>query len=176
METDGTRIRGSSWPNLIKKVADYRRLNGLPAGDPETEIYRQTCQRVPTLCFESEPTMPKPRTEKQHKESLKAALLRSMSETARRVEKNEVIFVPDALAAARADVCRRCPMQIDVGGGCGSCKQAIKGLAKQIRGKHPELPGVGCSIFQIHTPSQAYLDDPGVRRGDLPSECWRKVT
>lgn len=175
-EADGTLLKSSGWRSLYAKVAEYRRINRLPAGDPENEVQRQACDRSPQLCFESEPSVPKPRTEKQHKESLKAAMLRSMSEMARRVEKNEVSFVPDALAAARADVCRRCPAQTDVGGGCGSCKSAIKGLAKQIRGKHPELPGVGCSIFQVHTPSIAYLDDPGVRRDDLPPECWRRVS
>lgn len=175
-EADGTVLRSSSWRSLYAKVAEYRRINGKPPGDPENEVQAQACARSPHLCHDDKPAVPAPRTEKQRNESLKSAVLRSMSEMARRVSKNEVNFVPDDLAAARADVCRRCPMQVSVGGGCGSCKQAVRGLAKQIRGKHPELPGDGCSIFQIHTPSQAYLDDPGVRQGELPPECWRRVS
>lgn len=175
-EANGTLLKASSWRSLYAKVKTYREVNRLPAGDPENEVQAQACARAPQLCHEDVPSTPVPRTEKQRKDSIKSAMLRSMSEMAQRVSKKEAEFVNDGLAAARADVCRRCPMQVDVGGGCGSCKQAIRGLAQQIRGKHPELPGVGCSIFQIHTPSQAYFDDPAVRRNDLPPECWRKAT
>lgn len=174
-EADGTLLKSSSWRSLYAKVKSYRETNRLPVGDVENEVQTQACQRSPQLCHEDVPSVPPPRTERQRNESLKSAVLRSMSELARRVDEKEADFVPDALAAARADVCRRCPMNIQVGAGCGSCKAAIRGLAKSIRGKHPELPGECCSIFLTHTPSQAYFDDPAVRRADLPPECWRAV-
>lgn len=175
-ETDGTLLKSSSWRSLYKKVEDYRKLNGMPAGDVDSEVQAQACARSPQLCQEdSPPAPPPPRTEKQRNESLKTVVLRSMHELSRRVDEKSAQFVPDALAAARADVCRRCPMQVEVGSGCGSCKAAVRGLAKQIRGSHPELPGNCCSIFQSHTPSQAYFDDPAVRNDALPAECWRKV-
>lgn len=175
-EADGTMLKAASWRSLYAKVRTYREINKLPAGNPEVEVNAQKCAQSPNLCHEDVPTVPKPVTEKQRTESLKSAVLRSMTEMARRVSANEVSFVNDGLAAARADVCRRCPLQTEVGSGCGSCKAAVRALAKQIRGKHPELPGSACSVFQTHTPSQAYLDDPAVRRDDLPPECWRKAT
>jgi len=175
-EADGTLLKAHSWRSLYDKVREHRRINRKPPGDPENEVQAQACARSPQLCHEDIPSVPTPRTGKQVTESFKSAVLRSMSEMAQRVDKKEVNFVNDGLAAARADVCRRCPMQKEIGGGCGSCKAAVKALAKQIRGKHPELPGDGCSIFKIHTPSAAYLDDPGVRRDDLPPECWRKAS
>jgi hypothetical protein len=174
-EADGTLIKAGSWRSLYDKVRTHRKINGKPPGDPENEVQQAACDRSPQLCHEDSPSVPKPRTEKQRNESLKSAVLRNMSELARRVDKKEANFVSDALAAARADVCRRCPLQVEVGGGCGSCKAAIRGLAKQIRGKHPELPGVACSIFQSHTPSQAYFDDPAVRNDSLPPDCWRRA-
>lgn len=175
-EVDGTLLKASSWRSLYAKVAEYRRINGKPPGDPENEVQAQACARSPQLCHDDKPAAPAPRTEKQRNESLKSAVLRWMSEIVRKIEKGEAVLITDeGLAGARADVCRRCPLQTEVGGGCGSCKAAVKGMATKIRGKRAELPGSGCSFFQTHTPSMARLEIEAVREAALPPECWRKI-
>lgn len=172
---DGTLLRAVSWRALFKRVEEYRKVNGIAIGNVEAEVMEQACSRSPSICYEDGPATRPPPKNTTPAESLKAAGLRWLSAVRARIETGDVPLVNEGLAAARADVCSRCPFSTVVGGGCSSCKSAVKGLAKDIRKGRPELPGAFCSLLTQHNPSAAILDDPATRDARLPAHCWRKA-
>lgn len=59
VETDGTIIRGSSWPSVMGLVAAYRERAKFAPGNPVAEVIAQVKQRYPDLVFEA-PDAPVP--------------------------------------------------------------------------------------------------------------------
>ena len=90
-------------------------------------------------------------------------------------EKTPLIFVNDALHAARVDVCSRCPKNTGLPEGCGSCRAALKALAEDVIGKRA-LDGrvTACIVLGEYIPVSTWFESPAIPNGELPGECWRK--
>lgn len=170
-ETDGASIRAETWKGVIARVKEYRRINNLPAGNPEDEVIAQACQRNPSFCSKE--------TEKQREQtrkvSVKGRVLSWLSNLRKKKETEEIPFVEPALATERARICMSCPQNTPIADGCSSCKAA---LAEYRRGllnnRNPTKHLNGCAVLGEDTCVSIHLDDQRVENNELPSNCWRK--
>lgn len=169
---DGTTHRGDSWPGVIARVVAYRKRQGRPFDKVEAEVTFQACERNPVLCVEDDGVT----HAAQKKASLKTRLLQWLMTKRRQREASELRFVPRELHEARTDVCIRCPLDKSMpGGGCGSCKAAVKELKDAVVGNRKTDSRINaCPMLAEYLPVSTWLDEPAVDNPELPQECWRK--
>lgn len=169
---DGTTHHGDSWKGVIARVQGYRARQGKPTDSVEAEVIFQACLRDPVLCVDDNGAT---RTE-QKKASLKTRLLQWLMTKKREKEAQELRFVEWGLHEARTDVCIRCHLDKSMpGGGCGSCRAAVRELKEAIVGnKNTDQRINACPVLGEYLPVSTWIDDPAVSNADLPGECWRK--
>lgn len=171
-DKDNAIIRSDKgWRDLMARVADYRRRNKYPPGDPEQEIHEQACLNNPSYCSEQTVVVPSPGP----KSSMRERILRWIVELRRRVQ--ELRFVSDTDAQIRAEICLKCPRRQSLPTGCKSCRAAVKEARPAIIGKRkpdPRLEGFGCDAVGVDLATAVYLDGQSVEDETLPSFCWMK--
>lgn len=171
---DGTRLRSSKgWSDLIVRIKVYRKVNHLPKGDPLAEVNEQACQGNPSLCSEQDPPRPVPIVGGGRK-SLKGKALAWQMETRR--HKKQLVFVSPEEAKQRADICAKCPFNVDVSGGCGSCRRALSEAREDILSRRVIDHRLNaCDKLGIDTVIATHLDEPRVNNPELPAHCWKKA-
>jgi len=171
---DGTLLRSSKgWNDLITRVKVYRKVNNLERGDPEKEIHQQACENNPSLCSEQNPTPPVPIVGGGRK-SLKGKALAWQMETRR--HKKQLAFVTPEEAKRRADICAKCPHNVDVSGGCGTCRRAFSEAREDILSRRVIDSRLNaCDRLGLDTAVAVHLDEPRVNDPDLPAVCWKKI-
>lgn len=172
IDKDGTRIVGSNWKQVIVRLADYRKRNGMPLGDPEQEVHDQACERNPAFCSET--------TEQQKQmvrvASLKGRVLGWLSGLTAGREKIPLLYVDAAEAKRRADICAGCPLNVAVAEKCSSCKSALKAYRKNLLdGRAINARVNGCVILGEDLPVATNLDQIMSDNAELPDHCWRKA-
>jgi hypothetical protein len=172
-EADGTTITGNTWAGVISRVRLYRKRNNLPAGDPETEVHAQACQRNPSLCIQDDGGTTRRATSEV---SLKGRVLKWFAE----LRKRQFSFVSQEVAKERAAVCKRCPMNTGLPEGCANCRAALNELRRTVLGTgragEAALTHHGCSVLGFEQATAVHLDDPTEVNNDLPAHCWKKRT
>jgi hypothetical protein len=177
LESDGTKLRGKSWPGLTRVVTAYRKLNGLPVGNVYDEVMAQACARNPSLCKDV-PSAAPPATARPP--SLKGRVLSWLSSLARVAAKQPLEFVQDSEMRQRAAVCASCPASKPLPEGCSTCKQAMSALRGKVLG--PQRLNAcdkrigACERLGCDLQAAAWLNESRVREDSLPSACWRKVS
>jgi hypothetical protein len=166
-------IRGRNWPDVIVRLTDYRKRNGMPPGNPEDEVHAFACEKNPAYCSEV--------TDQQREQtriaSLKGRVLAWLANIRDRRTKNQnsLDFVDETEAKRRADICLACPKNTSIADGCSSCKAAVKESRRDLLGPRQVRNGLnGCLILGEDLPVSTFLDDPAVENGELPAQCWRK--
>jgi len=168
-EPDGTHHRGDSWRNLKEKIVRYRKVNGLPEGDPEAEITTQLCSRVPSFCRHSNP---QPVRIGPTFNSVVVGWLSRMLSLKRA---NQLPRVDDVEAARRASICARCPAQRSLNMACGSCIIEIDKLRRAVLdGAEPLHKNLQpCSITGEDCSVAVHVEQSKIS-GQLPGNCWRQ--
>jgi hypothetical protein len=173
-EPDGSIHRADGWPGVIARVRLYRKRNGIPEGNVESDVFKQVCEREPTLCGSGGDA-------EYYKElrvaSLKVRVLKWLSALLRDIQANPNCFVDDATAKARANVCATCPLNKPLADGCAPCKQAVSELRRSILGPHRSIDARlhNCTILGTDVAVNIYLDEVATGIGELPDFCWRKI-
>ena len=173
-ERDGTTHAADSWRGVIARVKAYRVRQRQPVDSVENEVIIQACQRDPNLCVDDNGA-----TQSKLKEaSLRTRVLQWLLARKRDRENNELRFVSRELHEARTDVCIRCPVDKSMpGGGCGSCRAAVKELREAIvGGRTTDSRITACPLLGEYHPVSTWLDVQAVENAALPAECWRKRT
>ncbi len=170
----GFEFKASTLRVVIQKVAEHRRANGLPAGDPSADIQDFVCAQLP---IGSENCIHELEGEdyalKTHftMEDVKRFIQAAISALGSRglVEQPE--------AERRAALCASCPLNTTVGG-CWRCKGLADWLFRLIGARNTAHAGrlnqcgvCGCSIkAKIWLPLDVAQ---GVSEGyKFPSWCW----
>lgn len=171
VESDGTRFRGESWKDLIKRVTEYRARNGQEKGDPEAEIFTQYCTRMPNHCG-----MQAPRPVVPHSMTFNQKVLQWFSSLLEWKRKNPLPRCTDGEAARRAAICARCPMQRSLVESCESCIRTIRHGRKTLldgqASRHQNLQP--CAALGEDCMVSVHIDQPKVPDSSVPAECWRK--
>jgi len=169
-ESDGVLIAGQDWPDVIRKVRDYRKRNKLADGEPAKEVIAQVCEAHPNICWDVDEATKKERTVV----NLKGRLLLSY----RDLQKKRNEFVSPELARDRANVCARCPKRVELPTGCMSCRLALQELRGKLIGSRPtddRMVNHGCSVLGVELAALVWLDEPTSDNPNLPRQlCWRR--
>jgi hypothetical protein len=120
---------GSDFAMLYRNICEWRRANGWPQGlGLEDEVEQETCLRYPQECIGVD-------------ERLIARRHFTISDvaTGTRAFKNQVVagnpLVSQEEADRRASICRACPMNGPIAGGCASCSAGAELLGLLVRGR-----------------------------------------
>lgn len=174
-DKDGSTHRSTKgWGDLIVRVTEYRRRNGLPEGDPKNEVHEQACQRNPNYCSEQpEKFILPPETRRQ---SMKVMILRWLADLRPRIQ--SLRFVPPAEAQARAEICLKCPRKSSLPTGCSSCRTAVREIRSELLGPNRKiderLNNLGCESIGLDLGTATQLDIQRLDDPTLPSYCWMK--
>jgi hypothetical protein len=173
IDRDGTRLNGENWNAVIARVADYRKRNGFPPGNPDQEVHEQACEHNPAYCSE----ITEQQREMTRVASLKGRVLGWLSTLLRSKEKDPLKYVDDTTAKNRADVCIGCPKNVGIADGCSSCKAAVAEYRRNLLGHRPVRGRLnGCVLLGEDLPVSTHLDQQTVDNSELPAHCWRKRT
>lgn len=182
-DTDGTAHRGLSWQAVIKRLEMYRRRNKLPLGNPEGEVLAQACKENPGLCIEPKtkedrkaarrapPSIPPPKPP-----SLKARVLRWLTEMRELATKGLVGYVDRTVHDSRVAICIKCKKKGELSGGCQPCEKALAGFRAEILGRRPLAGPDACSVLGEDLQTATWLDQLAKENAALPDDCWRKKT
>lgn len=190
-EGDGTRFRGTSWPEVIEKVRQYREQHGKPAGDVSGDVFRQVCKNSPQYCRdESAPKVrkPSPRDVKPDGPrpaahpgvaaggNVVAAVTNWIARLMNLKRKGQLGFVPVPEARRRAAICAQCPKQTSVTGSCGGCMNALRASKAIILSGQGVVEKAisGCKALGEDTSVSIHLVQGASGEGSLPANCWRK--
>jgi hypothetical protein len=172
-DTDGTRHIGGNWAHVIGMARRYRQKLGRPVDTVEQEVNEQACRNNPELCIEESAA----NQAQLKKVSLKGRILLWLGARQKRKERGPLVFVPDALHAARVDVCSRCVKNTAMPDGCGSCRAALREMTSSLIGSRAVDDRVqGCLVLGEYLPVSTWIEDTAIPNPDLPWECWRKRT
>jgi hypothetical protein len=172
-DKDGARIVANSWAGVIVRVQAYRKRAGYPPGDPAGEVMTQACAREPVICTD-EGTM--------HQNALKKASLKSrvlgwMGLARKHRAEQKLNYVDAATAAARAEVCARCPQNTPLPTGCASCTSALQEMRNEVLGRRNLDKRLNaCLVLGEDMQTAAHLERETADIAELPAHCWRKRT
>lgn len=190
-EADGTKFRGTSWPDVEAKVTAYRTQHGKPAGDVHADVMAQTCKSSPSYCRDTNgqpaakvsPRTPKPDAPRGVPYIPPAGggnvVLRVTNWVSRLLtlkRKSQIAYVPKGEARRRASICASCPKQTPVHGSCGGCMSSLKvskGLI--LNGIVPVEKYIsGCIALGEDTSVSVHIVQTPAPAAGLPANCWRK--
>lgn len=173
VESDGARIRGTSWSGVIARVKDYRSRNGMPAGSPDREVHDQACKRNAGLCSNVDAATIVAR----QKVSLKGRMLGYLNMLRKKRASEPILFVDKEAAKRRATICAACPMNTPLKEGCGSCRAALAEMRRDILGPRP-IDGrlQGCLVSGEDIAVAAHIESENISLPTAPGHCWRKRT
>jgi hypothetical protein len=169
LEKDGTKFSSATWAGVIKRVTMYRKLNKFPLGNVEEDVMNQACQRLPSLCYNEGTQQAYP---KKPPPSLKGRVMGWLA----KLSKIFPAYVGPKKAAARAEVCIRCPQQGPMEKGCATCKATVKELrAANLRGRKADQRLMCCNVLGMDNQVAVWIDSDRLNDPGLPDHCWRKV-
>lgn len=170
-DSDGARIRGNSWSDVMRRVAAYRKRAGRAQGNVEAEVSAQACARNPAHCSEINGE-----NERHLKiASLKGRVLRYLSFIRGLLPGNRVPWASPQDARNRANVCASCPNNTALPEGCSSCRAAVRAMHKEILGDRTiDARLNGCAILGESLPVSTWVEHDVVDETALPAHCWRK--
>lgn len=172
-DSDGTSHTGSSWPHLVRLVAQHRALTGMLPGDPAREITAVVCMRDPRLCSAGG----RDPLHRVDKEAFYLRVIGWMLKLTETVRRKAVKYVDGITARDRAEICRGCPFQNGWEKDCSSCRESTRAVHRQLIGDRENFGKglLGCLILSEDTSVSVHLDAEKVSNPNLPERCWRRA-
>lgn len=170
-DSDGALIKGESWPNVMRRVENYRKRAGRPVGDVEGEVSTQACNRNPSHCHDlNEVTVQQTKIV-----SLKGRVLKYLS-FLRGLLPNRIPWVSAQDAVNRSNICATCPHNTPLPEGCSSCRKAVKAMHDEILGggRVQDRRLNACAVLGESLVASVHVDHDVVDSAELPAHCWRK--
>lgn len=168
-------IRGDTFEHLIENVTKFRTDNLIPLGNVLQDVEDFICATYPRSCgsvrgakvsievSRSQPTAP---TITDRMVAWLAGVLNNHSQ-----EK----LVLNTEARARAEVCRKCPLNVKWNISCGSCVEQVGRLSTAVRLGNDVPWGkklFACKAAGHENRSAVWLRNPGPRPSNVPAHCW----
>ena len=154
-------------------IADYRRVNGLPPGDPHIDLINYICTNFHDHCGKSfvsaESAVGKPQ---------RPRLLDRVAAWAITVWRHgKLAYVSQEEARRRAAICVECPRHgsWDHCTTCGALIKDTQSMCAHLRAGRDRLPGLmGCHEGGFDCSAAVWLK--GVTTGsDSPANCWARA-
>lgn len=172
-------IRADTYKKLIEAVVQFRLDNSIPLGDVKAEVDEYICTTFPHMCHYIENarvviTVGKPPPNRR------PSLTDDIIQWFVRVLKDHSIdkLVTPDVAKQRAEICRKCKLNIRWNESCGSCVETINRSSALVRFGQDVPHGKelkGCQVLRHENRSAVWLKDEFLESDDsLPSYCWAR--
>ena len=172
----GTRISGTTLPDLISRVRRWRELNGLPVGDPTGDVHEYLCKRNPSYC-RGAGAPPPPAPPNPNMRALSERVLAWLGRIGSAF-KSPVRSVDTGVLASRMEACRACAYNKPYVAACRGCS------ATSLAVRRAWVTGPAASVSEgVHACAQYGYDaavaaqlGPDKMPPDrhAPSGCWRR--
>lgn len=169
---NGIRLEATLPEELEQVIIDYRRVNGLPPGDPHVELINYICHSFPSHCGNSF-VADHPSSGKDTRPTL---LSRVSQWTMNLWRRGKLSYVSTAEAQQRAAICRECPRHgsWDHCAECGALIKDTKAMCSHLRGGRAAPDGLmGCHEGGFDCGAAVWLK--GITTGTNFPGCWAKV-
>lgn len=170
-------LEGDCYANLIEVVSNFRAENNLPQNDVTGDVNSYICGNWPHFCHGvdavSVVSYLTPTTGTQ--------LMNDVQAWAKLVLNSNKPhpLVLDELAEARAQVCEKCPKNLNWRSSCSSCVSAVDRLSAGVRQGRDVKSSVnlgGCFVMRHDNRSAVFLDRDALNKAaNLPADCWVNV-
>lgn len=171
----GVKIKGANFAGLLSAVVEYRRVNALPAGNPEREVKVFLCRSNPMLCRSGGFRILGSANLVAEEPKPDAALTERALEWARHRLTAYPVAPPSVdEMRRRADACRQCVLNVKASG-CFSCRTMAAIMVRKLSEKLPLLVGRRLGVCSNY----AWFNKIAVSAGDIQSDgaapegCWR---
>lgn len=173
-DIDGTKIKGTSWSDVERKLLVYRRQTGGKTDNLLEEIIDQVCASTPHYCKEPRTGPPEPA---RSDNPIRHIVIASAGGLAREVQEGKAKPANAREVEVRVKTCAGCLFRKHADIGCERCESSLAALRKVALGdKDPIAPALGiCSLLEEDLPTSVHLGRTPVQRADLPDHCWRKA-
>jgi hypothetical protein len=173
-------IRADTFWDLIAAVTKFRADNLIPIGNVQHDVEEYICEKFPNSCVSRGATaVVEIRVAPPAVNPAQTLTDNMIGWMDKRLNNHSVDrIVIDSEARQRAEVCRKCPMNVKWNTGCGTCVDAVGRLSTALRlGK--DVPGgkrlFACRVLQHENRSAVWLDKSLVETSPtLPGHCWAK--
>lgn len=173
-------ISGTTFEMLLNNGVAARQANSLPIGaEYEDEIEAQVCKHYPEECGYARPGVPRTASL-----NLWDVVRGSQVMIAHKSHGSQL--VDEATAIARAEVCSRCPLNVEYSLPCNRCIDALKNVVSAITGNHHtpfDSQLKTCGVCSCYTAAHVWLPYSTLEHGltDKMKEefaniswCWKK--
>lgn len=172
--TNGRRVVGTSWAQVISRVTEQRALNKQPPGEPAREVYAQFCARSPAHCYQANRVVVS--VAGQHAgHALVNRVAGWIAGMFAALYRGKAPLVERNLVDSRVRACRNCAYQEDWRGNCVGCSASLVGVWKKAMKKAgAQSNGLrGCRLLGEDTDLSVWLELPSRNDVVLPKHCWR---
>ena len=169
-----TKITGYSYADLLKSVESYRAENHLTSGDITGDVNGYICSNWPQFCHGVDMVA----ITSIDAQTATGDLMNDIQTWAKNILQSQEPhpLVLDALAEQRAQICRRCPSNVNWRGGCGACVASTERVCASVRqardtASTPVLGG--CALMRHDNRTAVFMDRNQIQRStNIPAECW----
>jgi len=172
-------ISGGNWPDVIRKLRDFRIRHGIAVGAPQTEIFNQFCSKYPEQC---KPSI-SPENTKQgfvvdtRKVDFPRLVMNWLAAAYTKVNKGKLGWVSQEEAYRRAAICANCPSQAVWTTLCTGCNKNIHLLVDDLMRQRKENAvsrGLqGCTTHGEDVRLSVHLQQADSNNPKKPPHCWR---
>ena len=174
----GVILKASTYDLLIKEIINWRTQNGIPIGNPETDVDDYFCGKWPSYCYTSD----KESTAINKNSDLLKQVNGWAAITMRETPAGGYPLVDQGVALQRCKTCMECPFNKAWRSGCGNCMKATDTILirlRQLRKIMLDESLLGCAIngcdnrTAVHLPLSA-LNLTEEKLQSIPQNCWIK--
>lgn len=165
-------VRGTNLEDLVSNVADFRAANGIPAGDPGTEVIEYLCTHNPGLCKERRGPAPASGSPAPPASPERKFGDRVADWVAERASQPQTPVAPDVIRR-RAAVCLGCPFNVPFKSGCSACQRRLTRAINRLTAGYPKraTDGLGACSHFVWSNALAVGSDI-VMSKTVPANCW----
>lgn len=174
--SDIVTLRSGTFESLVKEIITWRTQNGIPIGDPETDLNNYICTNWPTYCASTENEQKAVNKNSNLYKHVNAWAAITMRET----PAGGYELVDQSVAESRVKTCITCPFNKAWRKDCVPCMKATDTILvriRQLRKITLDDSVMGCAINGFDIKTAVHLPDSAFqmtadKKAILPQNCW----
>lgn len=176
-----TRIDSHDCESLIQAIVDFRMNNMMPIGDPLADLEHYVCDQWPTFCHSVPGAIVNVQVnvgaDRAAPQTFVDRMVLWMEQQTNDLGQHSLVLSGEA--QRRADICKRCNLNMPWRTSCGTCNGNVDRVATMLR-QGNELPNHDGHLKACRILAQENRTAVWMRRerlghdASLPAHCWLK--